>query len=642
MKIAVEGCCHGELDKIYESIAELEKKNGIKVDLLLICGDFQAVRNYDDLDAMAVPRKYQQLNTFYKYYNGEREAPVLTVFIGGNHEASNYMQELPYGGWVAPNIYYMGYAGMIQVGGLRIGGISGIFKGFDYNKGHFERPPYDDNTKKSVYHVRNLEVFRLKQISRPVDIFLSHDWPKGIYNHGNTSGLLRKKPFFREEVESNKLGSRPLLELLKHLQPTYWFAAHLHVKFAAHVEHTPASSEGPAKSTKFLALDKCLPRRHFLQVLDIPHSSDEGLKIKLDPEWVSILHSTNHMLSLSPRNTFVPGPGCGQRYDYKVSDEDIETTRKIFGGDMTLPENFCQTSAPIEGDPRSFSRSRAPLTVQVNPQTTLLCTMLDITDPNATFVGKSSQELLDESDIGLVDDADKTEDSGDDAVEEDDDLPSTIDSSMETSSNISSTWDSFHSASESINVSAFGSPSSQMVTSTPAKNIKSNFVVTDLDDNDEELQLILSAQKNKKPQSDLTNDLPSSTNSVTSNNCPSSSSPIHNGKTTHSNPILDNEASPKNPSSLTPTHEPQDTTPGSLNKRTSFGISGLCLSSNTSPEASGNNSNTRQPGKKREISDEPQLISSSETESSDSSLNQASGLKKLKRRNISVYTEPVE
>lgn len=310
---------------------------------------------------------------------------------------------------------------------------------------------------------------------------------------------------------------------------------------------------------------------------------------------------------------------------------------------MTLPENFCQTSPPIESNPQSFARTRRPLTVQVNPQTTLLCTMLEITDPNATFVGKSSQELLDESDIGLVDDVDKTEDSGDDA-EEDDDLPSTIDSSMDTSSNISSTWDSFHSASESINVSAFGSPNcSPMITSTPAKAMqgKSNFVATDLDD-DEELQLILSAQKNKKPQSDLTNNFPSSTNSVNSNNSPSSSSPIHNGKTTDSNPILDNGASPTNVSSLTPTHEPQDTTPGSLNKRTSFGISGLCLSSNTSPEASANNTLPRQPSKRREISDEPQLLSSSETESSDSSLNQASGLKKLKRRNISVYTEPVD
>ena len=46
--------------------------------------------------------------SFFRYYSGEKTAPVLTVFIGGNHEASNYLQELPYGGWVAPKIYYMG------------------------------------------------------------------------------------------------------------------------------------------------------------------------------------------------------------------------------------------------------------------------------------------------------------------------------------------------------------------------------------------------------------------------------------------------------------------------------------------------------------------------------------------------------
>ena len=55
MKIAVEGCCHGELDKIYETIAYLEQQEGIKVDLLLCCGDFQAVRNEGDMKCMAVP-----------------------------------------------------------------------------------------------------------------------------------------------------------------------------------------------------------------------------------------------------------------------------------------------------------------------------------------------------------------------------------------------------------------------------------------------------------------------------------------------------------------------------------------------------------------------------------------------------------
>ena len=33
-----------------------------------------------------------------------------------------------------------------------------------------------------------------------VDIGMSHDWPRGIYHHGNTGELLRSKPFFRDEV----------------------------------------------------------------------------------------------------------------------------------------------------------------------------------------------------------------------------------------------------------------------------------------------------------------------------------------------------------------------------------------------------------------------------------------------------------
>ena len=91
----------------------------------------------------------------------------------------------------------LGKAGVVQVGGVRVGGVSGIYKGHDYCKGHYERPPYNDSSKKSVYHVRNLEVFRLKQLTRDLDIFMSHDWPQGIYHHGDTNSLIRKKPFFK-------------------------------------------------------------------------------------------------------------------------------------------------------------------------------------------------------------------------------------------------------------------------------------------------------------------------------------------------------------------------------------------------------------------------------------------------------------
>ncbi len=40
-QIAVEGCSHGSLDEIYATVRRAEESKGFKVDLLLLCGDFQ-------------------------------------------------------------------------------------------------------------------------------------------------------------------------------------------------------------------------------------------------------------------------------------------------------------------------------------------------------------------------------------------------------------------------------------------------------------------------------------------------------------------------------------------------------------------------------------------------------------------------
>ena len=109
---------------------------------------------------------------------------------------------------MAPNIYYLGYAGVVNVNGIRIAGLSGIYKGHDYLKGRFEKPPYDNSTQRSVYHIRNLDVFRLKQLEKnPPDIMMTHDWPRGIHKYGDSETLLRTKPFFSEDIENNRLGN---------------------------------------------------------------------------------------------------------------------------------------------------------------------------------------------------------------------------------------------------------------------------------------------------------------------------------------------------------------------------------------------------------------------------------------------------
>ncbi|KAI9930507.1 hypothetical protein ASPWEDRAFT_171135 [Aspergillus wentii DTO 134E9] len=238
LRVAVEGCGHGCLHDIYASVERAAALKGWDgVDLLIIGGDFQAVRNSHDMACMSVPQKFKAIGDFHEYYSGKRTAPYLTIFIGGNHEASNYLFELYYGGWVAPNIYYLGAANIIRCGPLRIAGMSGIWKGYDFRKSHFERIPYNNDDLQSIYHVRELDVRKLLQIRTQVDLGLSHDWPKQVEYGGDYDTLFRIKRGFGEDSSHGRLGSPAAKYVLDRLRPAYWFSAHLHVKFAASVQH---------------------------------------------------------------------------------------------------------------------------------------------------------------------------------------------------------------------------------------------------------------------------------------------------------------------------------------------------------------------------------------------------------------------
>ncbi|CAH8460505.1 unnamed protein product [Heterobilharzia americana] len=490
VKVCVVGCLHGELDCVYANIAEAERHGQFKTDLVLCCGDFQSVRNPGDLTTMSVPSKYYRMGDFWRYYAEENRAPVLTLFVGGNHEASGYLQELPYGGWVAPNIWYMGYASVVQFAGLRIAGLSGIYKQHDYTMCHYEHAPYSEATKRSVYHLRNIEVFRLGQIRRRLDIVLSHDWPRGIYHYGNANHLSRRKPHFRSEIESDALGSPPGEQLMCRLKPRYWFSAHLHCKFSAFVEHSDSKTNKP-RTTRFLALDKCLPNRHYLQFLDIEPelkydessvNSDSNLsssfcsqpgeddpvvvslpkfksnfkesiegskldesandgdsgnetctKLHLDPEWLSILRSTNHLMSTGKVPCILPEKETSERCDFSATDEEIRALYEPFGGNFQVPDNFERTAPiykPNEGNyvnsnvtstPMSLVQQANTLCKQQqlfsNPQTELICAMLDLVNPNAFYLGKQSCSLLELS-AQMQSKNDEEEDDDDDDNEE--------------------------------------------------------------------------------------------------------------------------------------------------------------------------------------------------------------------------------
>ncbi|ORM41762.1 Lariat debranching enzyme [Babesia sp. Xinjiang] len=379
MHVAVEGCVHGELDLIYAKIKEKEEADNIKVDLLLCCGDFQAIRNESDLEDLACPPKYKHYRDFREYYNGTKVAPILTIFVGGNHEAPAFLKDLYFGGWVAKNIYYMGHSGVVNVNGLRIAGLSGIYDSRDYTRGFFETAPYDESTKRSAYHIREYDVKKLLLLEKPIDIFLSHDWPQGIERSGDVGSLIRRKPHLRFDIEKWKLGNPYTWELLTKLQPRYWFAAHLHVRFEATVQHEKGS-------TYFLALDKPLPRRQFIEFMSIPplknqkRKQDDQTNLCYDLEWLAILATNTKDM---PLNAFPSS------VEINLKKPDEETAKRVMDA---LAQQGCETCT-IDGE----TEYKVPEPIdewiyQPAKQRESLLQLLDIAD-NTYFTPKSETKF---------------------------------------------------------------------------------------------------------------------------------------------------------------------------------------------------------------------------------------------------------
>lgn len=401
---------------------------------------------------------------------------------------------------MAPNIYYLGAANVVRVGPLRIAGLSGIWKGYNYNKPHHERLPYSQDDVKSIYHVRELDVRKLLQIRTQVDVGISHDWPRGIEWKGNWKALFARKDLFEADARAGTLGSTAAKYAMDHLRPPHWFAAHLHCKFPAVMKYgedsesivqegpnpvhngnmidefrgvrnadeidldledkpskpsTPARNEDeidldmdddeliestsavapaatnqllsvqpplaelqpipadviaqlPASFTKaathssaqplphpeaisnnivrFLALDKCLPNRNFLQILDInpisepPSStsiSEPSFQLFYDKEWLAITRVFATDLVLGDPSSRVPANKGQAQYQKMVSIEEQWVEENVEKrGLLAIPENF-ELTAPVY-DPSIGIGIREQPREYTNPQTAAFCQLLGI------------------------------------------------------------------------------------------------------------------------------------------------------------------------------------------------------------------------------------------------------------------------
>ncbi|KAJ7704470.1 lariat debranching enzyme, C-terminal domain-containing protein [Mycena rosella] len=391
MRIAAVGCSHGGFDDIYKAIhrmdSESKRRGQLPVELLICCGDFQAIRCNADLYTMKAPPKFRLLRDFHNYYAGRKKAPILTLVIGGNHEAMSYMWESYHGGWLAPNIYFLGYAGCVLVDGwLRIAGCSGIYKAEDWRKGHFERIPFTPSTLVSGYHTRQYDVARLMQ----VDIFMSHDWPRAIERQGDTQALLREMPRF--QIDSNTLGSPAHEILLKTLKPARWCAGHMHVRFTAEIRHDKLQPP-QSQTTKFLALDKPGEGRDFLEVIDVPtpeaHLPPKDTRhhtptLFFDPHWLAIVRAFAPFLPLTEKAVGLPP---AEQHPHLIADALAWVQENVGVKAVDDVQVFAQTAPPTRssggeedtGIMRAYLRFYRPFPRPYsNPQTQAFCDMLGI------------------------------------------------------------------------------------------------------------------------------------------------------------------------------------------------------------------------------------------------------------------------
>jgi len=265
----------------------------------------------------------------------------------------------------------LGYSGVVNFGGVRIAGFSGIFKSYDWFKGHFEKPPYDQNSSRSAFHVKQYELWKLQQVRGKIDVIMSHDWPDGITKFGDEAELLRRKPHYANEIQEGTLGCRHYKELMQLHKPQWWFSGHMHVFFEALVNHND-----PARNTTiFVACDKAVPYTNFLHVVTIkPSTPNVPKKLFYDPEWLGI---TKAMETFFPLTKVYYAPKV---FDYAIVENAIKAVNEeIVPKGLAIPENFVMTVTPhwthkVSGKPTHKRRE----TDLDNIQTTQFQEYLDI------------------------------------------------------------------------------------------------------------------------------------------------------------------------------------------------------------------------------------------------------------------------
>ncbi|KAG0340423.1 hypothetical protein BG000_011982 [Podila horticola] len=236
VKALVVGSANGDLRNMCSKVATINSKHG-PFDILFCTGNFFDKETSQELVDEILENKL--------------DFPITTYFIHGDNGVPGIIERraLRNHGEVCNNLFYLGSHGVMTTAqGVKIASLSGTYDSTVYTA-DTEQEGFDASILKRRYTKSDVDA--LIGASKPasimdtskkgVDVFISHEWPTGILNQGNTppQGL------------SPLTFSQPVARAAGSLQPRYHFGA----SSGTFWERSPyRNNDGAEHATRFIGL----------------------------------------------------------------------------------------------------------------------------------------------------------------------------------------------------------------------------------------------------------------------------------------------------------------------------------------------------------------------------------------------------
>lgn len=217
MIICAAGDIHGQIDWFYADVLAFEKAAGIRFDLVLHVGDFGIWPDPARVDRAT--RKHDGGAGDFPHWLGcQQHVPRPTVFIKGNHEDFDWLES---GGCreILPGLTWLPNGAVLEIGGVRIGGIGGCYSYVDFKRLAESLPGQRKR------HFTEDEVERLVA-QAPLDVLLLHDAPAGVEF---------AKQFDDGTAHSYVSATKGLVEAILGTRPRVCFFGHHHFRVDAEV-----------------------------------------------------------------------------------------------------------------------------------------------------------------------------------------------------------------------------------------------------------------------------------------------------------------------------------------------------------------------------------------------------------------------